>query len=127
MREVFSVESQDFKVLKDESSGLCKCRGRLDGRTVMSAIPSADGATCVVLVDWMAFTGLRRENLFCVRRDGSVAWAATLPVIDEYPPACDHFVTARSIDGEIDANSGSCCHMRLDRTTGRTLMSRFVK
>ena len=91
------------------------------GDKVRAALPLAGGARCVILLGYSAGKKAAFKNLFCVERDGTIAWTAALPETH------DRFVDVAMGEDGLLAYSWSRFNVTLNATTGQVIRQQFVK
>jgi hypothetical protein len=117
--EIFSIPAVWFAVFRNADGSMSWSDYR--GDKVTAAVPLAGGARCVILLDYSASKKAAFKNLFCVERDGTVAWTA------ELPETHDRFISIRMGEDELRAYSGSGFEVTLNATTGQAIRCEFVK
>jgi hypothetical protein len=74
---MFSALKLGITIQRDDGSIICS--GTFEGASIKSAIPLADGARCILLLDPDASSASAFENLMCIDRAGDLIWRARLP------------------------------------------------
>jgi len=118
---VFSAPALEFSVVQG-ADGSLKPHGLYRGQNVKTALPIEHGAKCVLLLDGDARLTGSFENLFCIDRDGNVAWIAPLPTSHD-----DTFVEISLGNDGLRAHSWSCYRLVLDPQSGKVLSEEFTK
>jgi hypothetical protein len=118
-KEIFSVPSLPFRVLRTEHGGF-EWQGTYEGMEVTAVELLEDDTRCLILLDLVATRKSRFENLLCIDASGQVLWKGQLP------QGADAFVSIRMSDG-LYANTWSGYRVRLDPATGVILEQQFVK
>jgi len=113
----YSIE-QGQLVIRDLLTGrILRC----DFEAAVSKVLPVPEDDCLVLLDPAATKRPTFENLFRVRKDGSVEWKA------ELPQSHDAYVSVRDCDGRIEANTWNGERVEIDLNSGRTKNRQFVK
>jgi hypothetical protein len=71
---MFSALKLGITIQRDDGSIICS--GTFEGASIKSAIPLADGARCILLLDPDASSASAFENLMCIDRAGDLIWRA---------------------------------------------------
>lgn len=111
-------------VVSLSADGSYACSGQYGGADIQSALPSADGKRCVLLLDPDASKRTHFENLFCIDKGGNIIWTAELP---SSPGMADCFVAVTRTPEGLRATSWSCWSVLLDQQTGGELRKTLVK
>jgi hypothetical protein len=117
--ELFSCEPALFLVFRRDDGSISWSDYR--GRKVKVALPLAGGARCIVLLDYDAREKKGFKNLFCIERDGTVAWTAEL-----YGPF-DMFLTAELGEEGLVAYAATGYSVTMSPETGEVIRADFVK
>jgi hypothetical protein len=117
--EIFSIPAVWFAVFRNADGSMSWSDYR--GEKVKAAVPLADGARCVILLDYSASKMAAFKNLFCVERDGTIAWTA------ELPETHDRFISIQMGKDGLLAYSRSGFNVTLNATTGQAIRYEFVK
>ena len=117
--EIFSIPAAWFAVFRNADGSMSWSDYR--GEKVTAALPLAGGARCVILLDYSASEKAAFKNLFCVERDGTIAWTAALPETH------DAFVDIEMGEDGLHAHSWSCFKVTLNATTGQVIRQEFTK
>jgi hypothetical protein len=118
---LFAAPDLHLEEIQD-ANGASVLRGIYKGKTVTQALVLQNGEKCVILLDPSSCLELKsHRNLFCLDRDGQIAWIASLP--ETY----DRFVEIRVGPVGLLANSHSGYLVTLEPATGRVIDQVFTK
>ena len=117
--EICSIPAIWFAVFRNADGSMSW--SDYSGDKVRAALPLAGGARCVILLDYSAGKKAAFKNLFCVERDGTIAWTAALPETH------DRFVDVAMGEDGLLAYSWSRFNVTLNATTGQVIRQQFVK
>jgi hypothetical protein len=116
--ELFSCETALFLVFRRDDGSISW--SDYNGQKVKVALPLAGGTRCVILLDPYLKKGLFK-NLFCIERDGTVAWTAEL-----YGPY-DAFLSAKLSEEGLVAYAAAGYSVAMSPETGEVIRADFVK
>jgi hypothetical protein len=117
--ELFSCEAALFLVFRRDDGSTSW--SDYEGKKVQVALPLAGGARCVILLVYNGREKGAFKNLFCIERDGTVAWTA------ELPEPIDVFVDAELHADELIAHTFSCYMITMSPETGQVIRQVFTK
>src|SRR5437667_10520488 len=111
--EIFSAPTLQFAVFR-EADGSISWEGTYEGKQVRVAFPVDQGERCVILLDPDFGGKAYFKNLFCIKRDGGIAWIA------ELLQTHDKFIALEmGGDGLLRAWSWSAYMLTIEPTTGQ--------
>jgi hypothetical protein len=117
--ELFSCEAALFLVFRRDDGSISWSDYK--GQKVKFALPIAGGTRCVILLEAIATRKAASKNLFCIERDGTVAWTAKL-----YGPF-DAYLTAELGEEGLVAYAASGYSVTMSLETGEVIRADFVK
>jgi hypothetical protein len=118
--ELFSCEPALFLVFRRDDGSISWSDYK--GQKVQVALPLAGGTRCIILLD--CFPPIRPKpfrNLFCIERDGTVAWTA------EFYGPYDVYLSAKLGEEGLVAYLSSGYSITMSPETGEVIRDEFVK